>query len=101
MVKALLNTTEANINGLALRIQDQADRLFPNRTDSSMFLKLYSELGELIDSGTEEEFADVMIMLLDYGSRKMFNIGAAINAKMIINDGRTWMTSELGVNRHA
>lgn len=89
-----------SIDNLALEVQSQADVLFPDRTDASMFLKMYSELGELIDSGDEEEYADVMIMLLDYGSRKMFRIEHAIRRKMMINMSRTWKRSELGVMKH-
>lgn len=89
-----------SIDNLALEVQSQADVLFPNRTDSSMFLKMYSELGELIDADSEEEFADVMIMLLDYGSRKMFRIEHAIRKKMDINARRKWAMSELGVMKH-
>lgn len=90
-----------DMDNLALEVQTQADRLFPNRTDVSMFLKMYSELGELIDSGgSAEEYADVMIMLLDYGSRKHFPIEKIIREKMAINAKRKWQVSELGVMRH-
>ena len=88
------------IDNLAYEVQTQADDLFPDRTDQSMFMKLFSELGELIESGTEEEYADVMIMLLDYGSRKMFHIEPAIRRKMEINGQRKWVVNELGVFQH-
>lgn len=88
------------IDNLAYEVQTQADRLFPDRTDQSMFMKLFSELGELIESGTEEEYADVMIMFLDYGSRKMFHIEPAIRRKMEINARRKWAINELGVFQH-
>lgn len=89
-----------SIDNLALEVQSQADRLFPNRTDSSMFMKLFTEIGELVESGDEDEYADVMIMLLDYGSRKFFNIERAIRRKMVVNDTREWEVNELGVFRH-
>jgi hypothetical protein len=90
-----------DMDNLALEVQTQADRLFPKRTDVSMFLKMYSELGELIDSdGSHDEYADIMIMLLDYGSRKMIPIEQVIRHKMEINEQRKWTQSNLGVMRH-
>lgn len=88
-----------SIDNLALEVQTQADRLFPKRTDDSMFKKLFTEIGELVESGTEDEYADVMIMLLDFGSRKMWGIENAIRRKMAINDQREW-TETNGVFRH-
>ena len=92
------------INDLARHIELQADRLFPARTDTSMFLKIYHETSELIDAQTEaqraDELADLMIMLLDYGSRKEINIEQAVLRKMAINEKRTWTTNALGVNQH-
>ncbi len=90
-----------SIDNFAYEVQQHADKLFPNRTPTSMFLKLFSEVGELVESQTEEEYADVMIMLLDYGSKQMFDIEGAIRKKMAINDKRVWITNDLGVNRHA
>lgn len=89
-----------SIDNFALIVQSHADVLFPNRTDDSMFKKMFSEFGELVESGTEEEYADVMIMLLDYGSRKMFRIEYAIRAKMAINEKRKWTTTQTGVYKH-
>ena len=89
-----------SIDNLALEVETQADQLFPNRTDASMYLKLFTEIGELVEDGSEEEFADVMIMLLDFGSRKMFHIEAAIRKKMEINAARKWKETSSGVFRH-
>jgi len=89
-----------SIDNFAYEVEVHADKLFPHRTDTSMFLKLFSELGELVEDGSEEEYADVMIMLLDYGSRKMFHIEKAIRAKMAINDQRKWSINKLGVMKH-
>lgn len=95
-----INNHDSCIDNLALEVQTSADKLFPDRTDSSMFLKLFSELGELIESGDVDEFADVMIMLLDYGSRKGFPIQMAVRRKMAINMDRKWAKNKLGVMRH-
>ncbi len=90
-----------SIDNLALEVQTQADRLFPRRTDASMFLKLFEELGELIKSeGDPSEYADVMIMALDYGSRHMIDIEREIRKKMAINEQRSWRTNSLGVKIH-
>lgn len=92
------------IDTLSNMIEHQADRLFPNRTDTAMFLKIYHETAELIDADTpakrSDEFADLMILLLDYGSRHGISIEIAITKKMAINDARKWKTNELGVNQH-
>lgn len=89
-----------SIDNFAYEVQCHADKLFPNRTDDSMFKKMFSEFGELVESGTEEEYADVMIMLLDYGSRKFFRIEQSIRAKMAINEKRKWEVTDTGVFRH-
>lgn len=92
------------IDFLAREIMYQADRLFPNRTDTSMFLKIYHETSELIDANTPakraDEIADLLIMILDYGSRHNIEIEQAITKKMAINDARKWSTNEHGVNQH-
>lgn len=89
------------VSDLAHRSKSVGDILFPNRTDSSMFLKLYSEIGEMIDSdGDPEEVADVFIMLLDYAARKKIDIEHHVLAKMKINLGRAWTCDVNGVFRH-
>lgn len=93
-----------NINLLSSLIRNQADRLFPDRTDQSMFLKMYSELGELAGAKTHVErsmeMADVMIMLLDYAHKHNIDLQESIRFKMSINDKRTWEQNELGVFSH-
>jgi hypothetical protein len=89
----------ASIDNLAMEVQEQADELFPNRTDDSMFKKLFSEVGELAEDDTEDEWADVAIMLLDYGSRKGWALESAIRKKMMVNQARKWAVKN-GVARH-
>lgn len=93
-----------SVDKLASHVRKQADRLFPNRTDSSMFLKMYSELGELAAAKTPEErgqeFADVMIMLLDYADVHGILIECRVTEKMAINEKRKWAANELGVFQH-
>lgn len=92
------------IDDLALEIETQADQLFPDRTDTSMFLKIYGEVGELIEAddpaSVEDEVADLLILLLDFASRRMFPIEKAIRRKMAINAQRNWKVNELGVMQH-
>jgi len=95
--------TMADIDALATRITAQADRLFPNRTDTSMFLKLYGEIAEMIDANpdnVEGEVADVLIMVLDFARRRGISISTAIQRKMAVNDVRKWETNQLGVAKH-
>ena len=97
------NGSKMDIDSLAVRVMIQADRLFPARTDSSMFLKLYGEIGEMVDSDPENlggEVADVFIMLLDFAKRKGINISKEVVKKMAINDLRQWQADQNGVFKH-
>lgn len=86
---------------LAYQVWAWAEQTFPRRTDQSMFLKLYSEIGELAESGGDRlEFADVMILLLDYALRKGIDVQKAIEEKLETNKSRNWAVNDLGVMRH-
>lgn len=89
----------SSIDNLALQIQQQADHLFPDRTDTSMWLKMWTEMGEFAKDRTADEMADVLIMLLDFASRKMWDIEGAIRRKMLINQNREWEQKD-GVWQH-
>lgn len=93
-----------HINTLAGEIEAQADRLFPKRDDNSMFRKILSELGELASANTpaqrSDEIADVLLLVLDYGSRHGIDLELAIRRKMGINENRKWITNEHGVSQH-
>ena len=84
------------LSELQSAIKNQGDRLFPNRTDANMFLKMYEEIGELIRAGDDStqvgmEIADLMIMLLDYAARKgVENQAFYIDYKMHRNDEANW-----------
>lgn len=91
------------IDRLAYQIKEQADRLFPQRTDASMFIKLYGEIAEMIDAtdvNRAGEVADVLIMVLDYAKVKGINVEQAIRQKMAVNDARTWKRNDLGAFQH-
>lgn len=96
-----LRNRRVDIDELAEIVSIQADRLFPNRTTASMFMKLFSEIGELVDDlDSASELADVFIMLLDHAHRHKIPLVESIIDKMIINEDRKWFQSELGVMRH-
>lgn len=78
-----------------------AEETFPNRTDASMFLKMYKELGELVDEPSDSlEIADLFIMLMDYARRKNVNITTAVMVKLEINRRRTWIIKPDGTMSH-
>lgn len=90
-----------HIGQLSEEVTQWADITFPHRNDASMFLKLYGEIGEMIESdGDAMEIADVFIMMLDYAARKKVDITSAVRKKLDINWTREWVTDANGVNRH-
>jgi len=82
--------------------KEVADALFPNRTDNTMFLKMYEEVSEIVDNpGSEEEIADVLIMLMDHASRHGINVGHAVMMKLCKNMERKWeIDPKTGVAHH-
>jgi len=93
-----------DIDLIAIDIHGWANRVFPDRTPQSMFLKLYHELSEMIDEtgkpGVEGEIADVLIMVLDFAVCQGVNVGEALQKKMDINAARTWKQNPLGDYSH-
>lgn len=78
-----------------------AEKTFPNRTDASMFLKIFEELGEVIKSnGHADEVADLFIMMLDYARRKNIDVPVAVRHKLRINERRQWVSDSVGVMHH-
>lgn len=89
------------IDSLAEAVHEQANALFPNRTDQSMYLKMYEEMAEVISSdGDPLEVADVFIMILDYAKRKGIDIESAVREKMAINWNRGWKQTASGTFKH-
>lgn len=79
-----------------------ANHLFPDRTDATMFMKLYSEVAEIVDRpGEGSEVADVLIMVLDHASRHGIDAGVEVLLKLGVNLGREWETNPVtGVSQH-
>lgn len=81
-----------HIDDIARDVFQWASDVFPNRTDTSLYLKMYEEIGEVIKSGGDRlEVADLFILLLDYAYRKGINLQSAIYDKMVINVERKWI----------
>lgn len=80
-----------NIDILANDIHAWANGVFPDRKPNDVLVKLSEELGELIRSPySEHEFADVMVLLLDFAKMHGIMVGRGVREKMIINRQRTW-----------
>jgi NTP pyrophosphatase (non-canonical NTP hydrolase) len=90
-----------SIRGLTTEITGWANETFPDRTPASALLKLFGEIGELIESPRSPgEYADICILLFDLANMHGIDLGQAIWDKMQINKGRTWSLSESGTYRH-
>jgi len=65
-----------------------------------MYLKVYEEVAELIQCrGSSSELADLIIMILDFGARRNYDIETVVREKMILNDQREWREVD-GVMHH-
>jgi len=69
-----------------------ADANFPTRDAVSVYNKLKQELEEWAENPDDaSEFADVMILILDWAQLKGVDMQEAINRKMGININRQWV----------
>ena len=85
----------ADIRQLQDRITRWADANFPKRTTADILLKLYEEVGEYARNPKSAlELGDVMILMLDVAHQNGIDVHAAIEAKMEINEGRSWRVDE-------
>lgn len=80
-----------NVRELTDQVNDVADSLFPNRSDASILLKLFEELGELVKKPDDpDEHADVFILLLDFASRHGVDVEKAVLSKLSVLPDREW-----------
>ena len=97
----LSSDKSVDIDVLAEEVTKWADQTFPDRTDASMFLKMYEEIGEVIRSGGDRlEVADLFILILDYAKRKNIVLRSAIGEKLEINRNRDWKLNADGTMSH-
>jgi hypothetical protein len=95
------NDFSTHIGELTEQVFDWAEATFPYRNDASMYLKIYGEVAEMIESdGASDEIADMFILLLDYAKRKKVDVTTAVLRKLDINRSRKWATNKNGVNSH-
>jgi len=95
------NDFNTHLGELTEQVFDWAEVAFPNRNDASMYLKMYGEIAEMIESdGDANEIADMFILLLDYAKRKKVDVTTAVLRKLSVNRKRTWATDKNGVNSH-
>jgi hypothetical protein len=93
-----------NLQRLQKIAVDWADGEFPNRVPAMALLKMFGEIGEVIDKPSDAmEWADVLILFLDVA--KLCGISGddltvAFIKKMEINKKRVWNENELGVISH-
>lgn len=81
-----------SLGTLQREISKWADINFPGRDAISVHNKLKQEMEEWAKNPDDaEEFADVMILVLDWMQLKGINAQAAINAKMGVNIKRNWV----------
>lgn len=82
-------------------IYSWANATFPDRTDASMYMKLYSEISELVEATDKgDELADLFIMLFDFAARHRIDVEAVVVAKLYKNMTRKWVKTSVGTYRH-
>lgn len=80
---------------------EMANQLFADRKQPNAFLKLYGEVGEVIDNPSDPgEWADVFILLLDLARINGIDVEKAVRDKMAILRGRQWARNGMGVYQH-
>jgi len=94
----------ASIAELQREIASWADEVFPARTAQRALTKLMlEEIPELLIGGhcEPQEFADVIILVLDIAHLQGIDIGRAVREKMEVNRSRVWrINEETGLMNH-
>ena len=87
------SSPSSTLEGLTKRVVEWADSVFPDRTEEAALRKMMlEELPELLNGGRDDpgEYADVLILLVDIAYLRGFDIVAAAQEKMTVNEGRSW-----------
>lgn len=100
VVPEMVNET-GEVGALQQAVWEQGNQLFPDRKPQQAFVKLYSELGEVIDNPHDgSEWADVFIMLFDLSKMYDIDVGHVVREKMEINSRRKWKLNQSGIFQH-
>lgn len=93
-----------SISVLQSDIAAWADGLYPSRTAHTSLVKLVlEEIPEFISSGMKDpdEYADLVILILDIAHLRGIDVGKAVVGKMQRNRERVWVVNpETGVMSH-
>ena len=104
-IVSLINKTahkRSSVDELQSEITEWADSTFPYRKPHQAWVKLFGEIGEVIDNPTDpSEWADVLIMLLDLAAmHEVTSLDVAVKMKLDVLRGRTWSVNASGVFQH-
>ena len=95
------NFSTSSIKDLQKLVVSWADGQFPDRTIQGCLIKLLEEIAELFANPSEEELADVMLLVLDLFHLTKIDPGRALVKKMRINEEREWVIDQkTGVMHH-
>jgi len=87
----MTDPTDCTLKAFQVGITAWADRMFPDRTADEILRKMLIEVEELIeDRVTPDEYADVVILVLDLASQYGIDIERAVLDKMAVNEHRQW-----------
>ena len=93
-----------DIEALQEDIVQWLDKVHPDRTEMAVWAKLLEETGEVMTDPMDiEEWADVIIVLLDLAMRYghyMDDILMTARDKLIVNKARKWTINKHGVMNH-
>lgn len=91
---------DMSINMLTMYVHNWAEATFGPRTPAPAWMKMFSELGEVIDNPEDPlEWADLFIMLLDLAKMHNIDVTTAVMNKLDINMSRRWIVKG-GVYKH-
>lgn len=87
----MTDPTDCTLKAFQVGVTAWADRMFPDRTADEILRKMLIEVEELIeDRVTPDEYADVVILVLDLASQYGIDIERAVLDKMAVNERRQW-----------
>ena len=91
------------ISALQLEVKEWADSVFPGRTAHHALCKLMlEEIPEFaLNTRGEDEYADLVILVLDIATLNGIDIAGAVTRKMEINRQRNWRIDlQTGMMKH-